>query len=162
MKKTMLLLATMLIGGLMFTGCSKEPTPSPTPEPTPSTNTITVVYQVSNTFQGLVMSEGFKLNVTYLDASGKEVTETAATLPWTKEVEATKPFHAKMSGQIVYNDDDLPDPVVFGTYLGIGYYQGTALISSLNGNLTTGSKQKFLDLMANNPDKLKFSVEKDF
>ena len=162
MKKTMLLLATLLIGGLMITGCSKEPTPTPDPTPTPSTNTVKVAYKVSNTFQSLVMSDCFKLNVTYVDANGKEVTETGVTLPWTKEFEVTKPFHAKMDGQIVYNVDELPDPVVYGTCYGIGYYQGTALIITMESDMTTGSKERFLGVMEHNPDKLKFTKEKDF
>ena len=160
MKKTMLLLATLLIGGMIFTSCSKDPTPTPTP--TPSTNTVKVAYQVANTYEGLVMSECFKLNVTYLDANGKEVTESGVSLPWTKEIEVTKPFHAKMNGQIVYNEEELPDKVVFGTHVGIGYYKGTSLIISLTGGLTSGDRDKFLQLMENNPDKLKFTKEKDF
>lgn len=155
----MLLLATLLIGGMIFTSCSKDPTPTPTPTPS---NTIKMVYKVDNSFEGLVMSDCFKLNVTYLDANGKEVSETAATLPWTKEIDVTKPFHAKMSGQLVYNEQELPDTVVFGKYLGIGYYQGSALVISLEGNLISGKKEKFLNLMAQQPDKLKFTVEKDF
>ena len=49
MKKVTFLLATLLIGGMMFTGCKKDnpqPTPDPTPTPTPTTAKVT--YKVDN------------------------------------------------------------------------------------------------------------------
>lgn len=155
----MLLLANLLIGGLMITGCSKEPTPTPTPEP--SSKTVKVSYQFVKENAGVVLSDCFKLNVTYIDASGKEVTENGVTMPWVKEFEVTKPFHAKMEG-LVYNENELPETVYFGTCCGIGYYQSSELNISLQGGFGMGSKEKFLNTMAHNPDKLKFKVEKDF
>lgn len=164
MKKTMLLLATLLIGGMIFTSCSKDPTPTPTPTPTPepSSKTVKVSYQFVKENAGVVLSDCFKLNVTYIDASGKEVTENGVTMPWVKEFEVTKPFHAKMEGELVYNDNELPDTVYFGTCCGIGYYQSSELNISLQGGFGVGSKEKFLNTMDHNPDKLKFKVEKDF
>ena len=35
MKKVTFLLATLLIGGLMLTGCKKDPQPTPDPDPDP-------------------------------------------------------------------------------------------------------------------------------
>ena len=79
----MLLLATLLIGGMIFTSCSKDPTPTPTPTPTPepSSKTVKVSYQFVKENAGVVLSDCFKLNVTYIDASGKEVTENGVTMP---------------------------------------------------------------------------------
>ena len=82
MKKVMFMFATLLIGGLMLMGCKKtEPTPTPTPDPEPTPTTVSVVYQVVGEYQSLVMSDCFKLNVTYADANGESVTETGVTLP---------------------------------------------------------------------------------
>ena len=161
MKKVLFLLTTLLIGGMMLTGCKKpEPTPEPEPEPTPTSTRV--AYVVSNTSGGKVMSECFKLNVTYLGANNQEVTENGITLPWTKVVEVSSPFHAKMTGELVYNAEELPDTVIFGKPHGIGYYNGATLVVELIGGLGTGSKQNFLNMMAQDPTKLQFTQEKDF
>lgn len=163
MKKVIFLLATLLIGGMMFTGCKKDnPTPTPTPEPTPTPTTTTVVYKVDNTNGNLVLSDCFKLNVTYTNANGESVTETGVTLPWSKSVEVTTPFHAKMQGEYVYNENELPDQVVSGKRYGIGAYTSGSLNIEMVGSFSSGSKESFLNLMTHNPDRLKFSTEKDF
>lgn len=161
MKKAMFLLATLLIGGMMLTGCKKKD-PTPEPEPTPTPATLTVVYKVDNTNGNLVISDCFKLNVTYTNANGQSVTERDVTLPWTKSVEVTSPFNAKMEGEYVYNEAELPDPVVSGRRYGIGSYTGSSLNIEMLGGLGTASKENFLNLMASNPDRLKFTMEKDF
>lgn len=163
MKKVSFLLATLLIGGMMFTGCKKtDPTPTPTPDPTPAPANTTVVYKVDNTNGNLVMSDCFKLNVTYATANGESVTETGVTLPWSKSIEVTTPFKAKMQGEYVYNESDLPDRVVSGKRYGIGSHSNGSLNIEMVGSISSGSKESFLELMANNPDRLKFSEEKDF
>lgn len=158
MKKVSFLLATLLIGGMMFTGCKKTE-PTPTPYPTPAPANTTVVYKVDNTNGNLVMSDCFKLNVTYTAANGESVTETGVTLPWSKSVEVTTPFKAKMQGEYVYNESELPDQVVSGKRYGIGAH---SMNIEMVGSISSGSKESFLELMANNPDRLKFSEEKDF
>ena len=161
MKRVLFLLTTLLIGGLMLSGCKKDnPTPEPEPEPTPTTTRV--VYMVSNTISGKVMSSCFRLNVTYNDANGQEVTENGVTLPWTKVVEVSSSFHAKMTGEIVYNEEELPETVIFGKPHGIGYYNGESLVIEIAGGLTTGNKNKFLDMMAEDPNRLQFTEEKDF
>ena len=163
MKKASFFLATLLIGGMMFTGCKKtEPTPAPTPDPTPTPTSLTVMYKVDNTNGNLVMSDCFKLNVTYTDANGQSVTESNVTLPWTKSVEVTSPFKAKMEGEYVYNEAELPDQVVSGKRYGIGSYTGSSLNIEMMGTLGSASKENFLNLMAAHPDRLKFTMEKDF
>ena len=158
MKKVLFVIATLLIGGMMHTGCKKDP--QPTPDPT--TKTKTVVYKVDNTYEGLTMSECFKLNVTYLDADGQLVTENNVTLPWTKSIEAKLPFTAKMEGTFSYNAADLPDQVVYGRRYGIGTYDGNALVISLVGNMSSSSKETFLSIIEEHPDRLQFSQEENF
>ena len=160
MKKVLFVIATLLIGGMMLTGCKKDP--QPTPDPDPTTKTKTVVYKVDNTYSGLTMSKCFKLSVTYLDANGQSVTENNVTLPWTKSIEAKLPFTAKMEGTFSYNAADLPDQVVYGRRYGIGTYDGNALVISLVGNMGTQSKEAFLNTMAEHPDRLQFSQEENF
>ena len=158
MKKVLFVIATLLIGGMMLTGCKKDP--QPTPDPT--TKTKTVVYKVDNTYSGLTMSECFKLNVTYLDADGQLVTENNVTLPWTKSIEAKLPFKAKMEGTFCYNDADLPEQVVYGRRYGIGTYDGNAIIISLVGNMSSSSKETFHSIIEEHPDRLQFSQEENF
>ena len=160
MKKVMFLLATLFIGGIMFTGCTKDPEPTPDPDPTPTTAKMT--YTVTNVEGTKIMSDCFKLNVTYLDANGQEVTENGATLPWTKVVEITSPFHAKMVGELVYNEDELPETVVFGKRYAIVPFEVGSDLPVYNGGLSVGSKESFLGVMAQHPDRLKFTAEQDF
>ena len=163
MKKVMFMFATLLIGGLMLMGCKKtEPTPTPTPDPEPTPTTVSVVYQVVGEYQNLVMSDCFKLNVTYADANGESVTETGVTLPWSKTIEVTAPFKAKMQGEFVYNVDELPEQVVFGKRYGIGVYENNGFNVSMTGGFSTASKENFIELLEAHPDRLQFTTEKDF
>jgi len=159
MKKIALLIATLFTVSMMITGCNRE---DPTPEPTP--NTYTVVYKIDN--QSLVtsdiMSPCFKMNVTYTDANGQLVTENNVTLPWSKSVEIKLPFHAKMTGTITYNEADLPETVVFGLVRGIGLYVNGSGNVSMEGNMSSTSKENFLIIAAEHPDWLQFTTEKDF
>ena len=156
MKKVMFLLATLLIGGMMLTGCKPEPTPEP--EPTPTTHTV--VYKIDNQtlFGDLVVSPCFKVNVTYTDANGQSVTEENATLPWSKSVEVTIPFHAKMDATYTFDEADLPDQVIFGKCYGIGI-DGSL---DLDGQISLSKKDAFLTYIAENPDQLQLTVEVDF
>ena len=158
MKKVMLLLATLLIGGMMFTGCHKQV--DPTPEPTPTS--FTIAYLVADTCADLTLSPCFRLNVTYLDANGQEVTENGVSLPWVKLFEVTSPFHAKMSCEYVYNEAEVPETVIFGKNYGIGVYEEGKLVISMNGGFGSTDKERFLEDMAQHPDKLRFTAEQDF
>ena len=160
MKKVTFLLATLLIGGMMLTGCKKNNDPTPDPEPTPTT--IKVVYRVDNTNGNLVMSDCFRLNVTYTNANGQEVTENGLELPWSKSVEVTAPFHAKMQGELVYNEEELPEHVVYGKRYGIGAYSNGSLSIEMVGSMGSASKENFINTVNEHPDRLQFTTEKDF
>ena len=100
----MFLLATLLIGGMMFTGCKKDTTPTPTPSTpdTPSTPTTRkVVYTLDKTvivaLSSYQISPCFHYNFSYKDADGTMVEVNDPTLPWTKEINVNAPFEAKRS-----------------------------------------------------------------
>ena len=159
----MFLLTTLIIGGMMLTGCHKDD-PTPQPEPTPTPNTVKVAYRVSDTDGNYTMLPCFKVNVTYLDANGQEVTETDQTLPWHKVVEVTKPFHAKMEGEYIFDTAQLPETgnMAFGTRFAIILEEFGDLPLNYYGNLMYQPKDKFLKILEHNPDKLKFHKEEDF
>ena len=158
MKKVLFARTALLIGGMMLTGCKKNP--QPTPDPT--TKTKTIVYQVTNKDNESILSDCFKLKVTYLDANGQSVTEENITPPWTKSVEVKLPFHAKMEGTYSYNVEDLPDQVYYGRYYGIGCYDGNSLVIDLTGGISPSTKENVLTLVEQHPDRLSFTTEKDF
>ncbi|MBR2770797.1 MAG: hypothetical protein IKD78_02075 [Bacteroidales bacterium] len=164
MKKVTFLLATLLIGGMMLTGCKKDPqpTPSPTPGPTPTPTTKTVVYKVDNIFKTGDINTGqvtthtvspcFHYSFSFKDANGNMVEVNDATLPWTKEISVNVPFEAKIEGKVTYNEADLPEQVEY------------ARIALINGEGETAgystSKADFIEWIATHPDKLEFSKTK--
>ena len=161
MKKVMYLLTTLLIGGMMLTGCKKND-PDPEPEPTPTTTKI--AYRVSNTNGKYTMPACFKVNVTYLDATGQEVTENDQTLPWNKIVEVTPPFHAKMVGEYVFDTAQLPETgnFAFGTRFAILLESAGDNPLNFYGNLMYQPKEKFFKALEHDPNYLKFHKEEDF
>lgn len=159
MKKVMFLLATLLIGGMMLTGCKKD-NPTPEPEPTPTPTTYTVSYEVLNVALSDTMSDCFKIDVTYIDADGKSVTLTNQALPWIKSFEVEAPFHAEMSGTFTFKEEELPDPLHFGKCLGIVISNATYLDGAVSGIIQAYPKAGFLEIYGN-PEKLKFSNSKD-
>jgi len=80
MKKLTFLLATLLIGGMMFTGCKKDnPQPTPDTPSTPTETTKTVVYTMDNVMKDsnssatLTVSPYFHYTFKYKDADGTMV-----------------------------------------------------------------------------------------
>ena len=154
-------MATLFMVSMMITGCDRDdPTPTPTPDPTP--DTYTVVYMINDQANGSTMSPCFKMNVTYTDADGQLVTENNVTLPWSKSVDVEIPFHAKMTGTLTYNEADLPETVVYGLVRGIGLYTNGSGDIEIVGSMHTASKENFLRLITEHPDRLQFTMEKDF
>ena len=159
MKKVTFLLATLLIGGMMLTGCKKDD-PKPTPTPTPTPTTAKVTYKVDNKMTTLpfVTSDCFKYTITYVGADGNKVTVNDVTLPWTSpELTVTLPFDAKMEGKYTYKEEELPDQVGFGqiTYI----YSGEKLIATgTDDNIVSLPKAGFLNYISQNPDAVNFSL----
>ena len=165
MKKVTFLLAALIIGGMMLTGCKKDnPTNNDnnnTPE-TPTQTTKSVVYKVDNTFQTGDINTGqvtthtvspcFHYSFSYKDADGKMVEVTDATLPWTKEISVNVPFEAKIEGKVTYNEADLPEQVEY------------ARIALINGEGEKSgystSKADFIEWIATHPEKLNYSKTK--
>ena len=155
MKKLSFLLAALLIGGMMFTGCKKE---DPKPTPDPVSKTAKVVYKIGNTSLNQTVSNCFKYTVSYLGANGQMVTVNDVTLPWSSpEITVTLPFTAKIEGNATYNEADLPDPVVYGCIYCISE---NGIDFQHQGSLYSASKEGFIHIMAENPDELKFSYSK--
>ena len=150
MKKLSFLLVTLLIGGVMLTGCTKEEEPI-TPEPTPTETTI--VYSISNTYEGTqvyTLSPGLYFTFTYTDADGKEVKVENAELPWEKTITVTSPFEAKLEGEITYKEEELPEKVVFCKNI---------KIDPAMGSITQGSViNDFPQFVAQHPEEFKFSL----
>lgn len=157
MKKVTYLLAILIIGSFMVTGCKKAE-PTPTPEKIEK-----IEYKISNTDGNHTISPCFKLDVTYLDANGQSVTETNITLPWSKTFEVSFPFHAKMEGTFSYNEAELPEEIVLGCSRGIGAYTNGTLHIEMNDKYSSfHSKERFLNTIAEHPELLKLTEEKDF
>ena len=159
MKKVTFLLATLLIGGMMLTGCKKDdPQPTPTPTPASTTKTITYILDKTSTVSGstLEVSPCFRYTFTYKDADGKMVEVVDATLPWIKEIDVKVPFEAEMKGKITYNESELPDYVYWGAPGNINI--GTS--HSTSGGVRGNDKQDFLELVAQKPERLEFSYKK--
>ena len=156
MKKVTFLLATLLIGGLMLTGCKKEK-PQPTPTPTPTPTTAKVIYEVNNKQGVFAASDCFKYTITYVGANGNSVTVNDVTLPWTSpEITVNMPFNAKVEGKATYNEANIPDLVTFGHTPNIT--ADGKLVAIGNDPYQAVSKERFLALVAENSDMLSFSL----
>lgn len=160
MKKVMFLLATLLIGGMMFTGCKKD-NPQPTPD-TPAQTTKTVVYTMDNVYKDelssatLTVSPYFHYTFKYKDANGTMVEVNDPTLPWTKEISVNAPFEAKLEGTVTYNENELPEQgeIIFGT-LGSIKSGDDKTIPQNAGKFH--ARQQFLDFISTHADRLNYS-----
>ena len=79
-----------------------------------------------------------------------------------RSVDVKTPFHAKLMGTLVYNEEELPDHVVFGFYRGIGLYVNGAGSVPMEGGMSGSSKENFLITAAEHPERLQFTTEQDF
>lgn len=153
MKKVTFLLATLLIGSMMLTGCKKDPQPTPTPEP--ESKTAKVTYKLGDTHGSYTASNCFKYTFSYLGADGQMVAVNDVTLPWTSpEITVTLPFTAKIEGQASYNEADLPESLVFGRAFsllvnGSEWYK----VNSFNPLPREG----FIQMVAEDPNFVKFN-----
>ena len=161
MKKVMFLLATLLIGGMMFTGCKKDNTPGSDP----ASKTFKVSYALGNKTTAalgieLVTSDCFKFDVTYTGANGEQVEVKGVTLPWTSpSIDVKAPFKAKIEAKPVYNEADLPDEFAYGAVASI-FKDGKEI--KKHDDISRRTKIKFLQSAQNNPETLVIKTDCDF
>ena len=161
MKKLTFLLATLLIGGMMFTSCKKDNPQTPDTPSTPTETTKTVVYSMDNVWSDpptttLTLTPCFHFTFKYKDADGTMVEVNDPTLPWTKEISVKTPFEAKLEGTVTYNENELPEEglIIFGTLGSIK--TGTSATPSQRVN-QFHARQQFLDFISTHADRLNYS-----
>ena len=173
MKKVTFLLATLLIGGMMLTGCKKDETPNNGGNNggnTPTTEKVfSVKYELLETaeVEGEMVSviPGCKFNVSYVDAEGKTVEVQQVTAPWSVTIENVKsPFTASMEGTVTYDESQIPETNVAFVKLPLISFIGTGSPAPSTSFQCSkfGTKQQFLDRVQQNPRLLQFSVNKSF
>lgn len=160
MKKVTFLLAALLIGGMMLTGCKKDNNSSSDS----ASKTIKVSYALENTMttQGVVSTtdDCFKFDVTYTGADGNSVEVKGVTLPWSiAAFDVKAPFNAKIEAKPVYNEADLPDVFVYGANAVI-YRDGKQ--EARKDDIYGVTKTKFLQIVQERPEDLVIKTEKDF
>lgn len=156
----MFLLATLLIGGMMFTGCKKD-NPQPTPD-TPAQTTKSVVYTMDNVWKDelssatLTVSPYFHYTFKYKDANGTMVEVNDPTLPWTKEISVNAPFEAKLEGTVSYDENELPEQgeIIFGTLGSIKSGDDKTIPQNAS---KFHARQQFLDFISTHADRLNYS-----
>lgn len=162
MKKLFFLMATLLIGSMVFTGCKKDKeTPS---DPGEQTETFKVSYKIGNQKEvmgvNLVTSDCFKFDVTYTGADGKPVELKGVSLPWASDpFEVKGSFKASLEAKAVYNEAELPGDLVYGALGAI--LNGTDEVAK-SGEIGDYTKADFLQMAAEEPDQLITKVNYDF
>lgn len=156
MKKLAFLMATLLIGSIMFTSCKKD---SDT-----TGNSIKVSYALNDKTlvlgEELIVSNCFKFDVTYTGADGKSVEVKGVSLPWTSNVfEVKSPFKAKIEAKPVYVESELPDIFIYGLVVLINK-NGTGF--KRHEDMRNWTKTKFLQKAQDSPDELIMKTEYDF
>lgn len=161
MKKHLILILTICIGGLMAVSCNRENGGSGS---TTASNP-TVQYKMLDSYklngQEVQFTPGFSYNIKYVDATGKTVEVNNVTAPWTLPAFEVKcPFTAKIEGTILFNESDLPDgPITFGAAPKICVLKdGKQVIYDDDVTSYFNTKEKFLEYAASHPEKMKFKV----
>lgn len=168
MKKHITIIVFALLSlATVFSGCKKNPDDNPTD----AKKQYMVRYDLSNVQEfthpltgeviTFTISPCFKANFSYMDANGQMVELNDVTLPWSKEFTVEAPFTEKIEGSMNYVESELPEEITYGTPVGIRYKRigNDAYSGDIDGNAATTDKERFLQLMELNPDRLKFSKE---
>ena len=164
MRKVLFIVVSLLIVSVLFTGCKKSssndevvpPTPQPTP---PVVETAVIKYHIHNEKSDFVVSPCFRANVSYKNADGEMVNVENVSLPWTsEEITVTKPFEALIEGVMLFNEEELPDTVVYGRMPSL-YIDGE-LVGLSFGNVNMWSKENFLRMVTEHPDRLNFNYSR--
>lgn len=160
MKKLAFFMLALTIMGGIFTGCKKDKENNV--EPTATEYTVGyVIWGAEETGY----SPCFKFNLAYTDANGQTVTKENVSGPWNATITVKAPFTGKIEGSIIFNENELPaEHIVFPNGVAAtGYGKGANVgYSSLNihssvSHVTYKTKERFLQIVAENPDLLKFS-----
>ena len=164
MRKVLFIVVSLMILSVLFIGCKKsssnddvvQPTP---PTPTPPVETAVIKYYLGNQKDEIVMSPCFRANLTYRNADGEMLSVENVSLPWTsEEITVTKPFDALMEGVMLFNEEELPDTVVYGRMPSL-YIDGE-LVGLSFGNVNMWSKENFLRMVTEHPDRLNFNYSR--
>jgi len=161
MKKLVFLMATLLIGSMVFTGCKKDNQDTPTE---PTENSFKVSYKLGNQREVMginyVTSNCFKFDVTYTGADGKAVELKGVSLPWASEpFEAKASFKASLEAKAVYTEAELPDSLVYGA---LGAILRDTSVVAKSGEIGDYNKANFLQMIADEPEQLYTKVNFDF
>ena len=162
MKKHAFIVIMMMASVMAFVSCNKNNDPA---------ESYSLKYQISNevrftdpatqTVTVLTLSPCFHFDISYVDANGNLVEEHNITAPWEKTLAISKPFHAKLEGTATFNVDELPEWVTFGTPYSISITGNGVIKYDENNNLSTFTKENFVEHIAGS-DLMSFSGSVDF
>ena len=167
MKKVTFLLAALLVGGMMLTGCKKDNQNNNGNNgnngETPATYELLETAQVqTGTFSVL---PGCTFDVSYVNAEGNTVEVKNVTAPWSVTVDnIKKPFTAKLEGTVNYDEAQLPETdinFVKFPQITITPSVGQAVVSNDFFHNYFRTKQKFLDAIQQSSRILNFSTSKE-
>ena len=168
MRKVLFIVVSLLIVSVLFTGCKKSssndevvpPTPQPTPPPVETAVIKYHVHTVIHTAIGdMVLSPCFRANVSYKNADGEMVNVENVSLPWTsEEMTVTKPFDALIEGVMLFNEEELPDTVVYGRLPSL--YIDDQLVGLSFASMNMWPKAGFINMVTEHPDRLNFNYSR--
>lgn len=172
MKKVTFLLAALLFGGMMLTGCKKDDqNNNGNNGETPATEVVySVKYELLETAQvstGSTFSvlPGCTFDVSYVNAEGNTVEVKNVTAPWSVTVDnIKKPFTAKLEGTVNYDEAQLPEAdinFVKFPQITVTPSVGQAVVSNDFFFDYFRTKQKFLDAIQQGSRILNFSTSKE-
>ena len=174
MKKVTFLLATLIVGGMMLTGCKKDDQNNNGNNgnngETPATEVVySVKYELLETAQvqtgTFSVLPGCTFDVSYVNAEGNTVEVKNVTAPWSVTVDnIKKPFKAKLEGTVSYDEAQLPETdinFVKFPQITITPSVGQAVVSNDFFHNYFSTKQKFLDAIQQSSRILNFSTSKE-
>lgn len=171
MKKVTFLLATLIVGGMMLTGCKKDDqNNNGNNGETPATEVVySVKYELLETAQvptgTFSVLPGCTFDVSYVNAEGNTVEVKNVTAPWSVTVDnIKKPFKAKLEGTVNYDEAQLPETdinFVKFPQITITPSVGQPIVSNDFFNSYFSTKQKFLDAIQQSSKILNFSTSKE-
>ena len=171
MKKVTFLLATLIVGGMMLTGCKKDDqNNNGNNGETPATEVVySVKYELLETAQvqtgTFSVLPGCTFDVSYVNAECNTVEVKNVTAPWSVTIDnIKKPFTAKLEGTVNYDEAQLPETdinFVKFPQITITPSVGQPEVSNDFFYSKYSTKQKFLDAIQQGSRILNFSTSKE-